>query len=228
MDPPSGRSTSVQGSHTQNFFNRLIVDGITRPSADAPSASVAAAVSIPDVPATVPDTEPDEAALDATKAESTSKKRHRYTDEEKTWISAQHSSHMGQLHDVKLQRSPGSKTYSHTVWLAAWSPPTPQLLVYAASCSGSCTMLRPDASQNKRGRNAESDARLNSCVAARNERGWLMSFTRNMLSFTVILLSSRAQCTLVSFVRPNRVGSSLDHMIHFHSQPAPQNHRKKR
>ena len=55
-----------------------------------------------------------------------------------------------------------------------------------------------------------------------------MSFTRNMLSFTIILLSSRAQCILVSFVRPNPVGSSLDHMIHFHSQPAPQNHRKKR
>ena len=128
----------------------------------------------------------------------------------------------------QLQRSPGSRTSSHTVWLAAWSPPTPQLLVYAASCSGSCTMLRPDASQNKRGRNAESDARLNSCVAPRNELGWLMSFTRNMLSFTIILLSSRAQCILVSFVRPNRVGSSLDHLIHFHSQPAPQNHRKKR
>ena len=109
MDPPSGRSTSVQGSHTQNFFNRLIVDGITRPSADAPSASVAAAVSIPDVPATVPDTEPDEAALDATQAESTSKKKHRYTDEEKTWISAQHSSHMGQLHDVQVAAVPWFK-----------------------------------------------------------------------------------------------------------------------
>ena len=44
-----------------------------------------------------------------------------------------------------------------------------------------------------------------------------MSFTRNMLSFTIILLSSRAQCILVSFVRPNPVGSSLDHMIHFQS-----------
>ena len=109
MDPPSGGSTSVQGSHTQNFFNRLNVDGITRPSADAPSASVAAAVSITDVPATVPDTEPDEAALDATQAESTSKKKHRYTDEEKTWISAQHSSHMGQLHEVQVAAVPWFK-----------------------------------------------------------------------------------------------------------------------
>ena len=109
MDPPSGGSTSVQGSHTQNFFNRLNVDGITRPSADAPSASVAAAVSITDVPATVPDTEPDEAALDATQAESTSKKKHRYTDEEKTWISAQHSSHMGQLHEVPVAAVPWFK-----------------------------------------------------------------------------------------------------------------------
>ena len=109
VDPPSGRSTSVQGSHTQKFFNRLNVDGITRHSADAPSTSVAAAVSIPDVPATVPDTEPDEAALDATQAESTSKKRHRYTDEEKTWILAQQSSHMGQLHDVPVATVPWFK-----------------------------------------------------------------------------------------------------------------------
>ena len=114
MDPPSGGSTSVQGSHTQNFFNRLNVDGITRPSADAPSASVAAAVSIPDVPATVPDTEPDEAALDATQAESTSKKKHRYTDEEKTWISAQHSSHMGQLHEVPSCSGPLVQGHTHT------------------------------------------------------------------------------------------------------------------